>query len=150
MTPIVSFLVPSFNHGKYIVNLLESIKKEILNLSTPSELIIIDDCSTDDSKNIILSWVGENLNNFQIFFYPSDINKGITSTFNSLIDSSNGVYCRFCGSDDILIEGSTQKMLDEFLAKEKLLCCFGDGIVIDGQGNIINNSSIDFHGGNIL
>src|SRR6218665_512017 len=111
MTPIVSFLVPSFNHGKYIVNLLESIKKEILNLSTPSELIIIDDCSTDDSKNIILSWVGENLNNFQIFFYPSDINKGITSTFNSLIDSFNGVYYLFFFSYYIFIYVITQKIL---------------------------------------
>lgn len=147
--PVISFLVPSFNHDKYILELLESIKKEVLSLSVLSEVIIIDDCSSDNSKNIISKWEEENSSIFPIIFLSSDVNKGIAATFNDLIAISNGEYCRFCGSDDVIINGGTQKLLNEFAKSEKILCCFCDGVVIDDMDKVISDSSIDFHGGNV-
>jgi glycosyltransferase involved in cell wall biosynthesis len=50
MHPKVTALVPSFNHGRYISERIES----IVNQSYPNiELIVIDDCSNDDSHEVI-------------------------------------------------------------------------------------------------
>lgn len=149
MTITVSFLIPSFNHDKYIIELLESVKEEVLSLSEPSEIIIVDDCSSDESRRMIFEWVIENEKSFSILFFPSDTNKGISATLNKLIFNAKGEYFRLCSSDDVIIKGSTEKLLDEFNKNERLLCCFGDAVVINEMGGIVSDSSIVFHGGNI-
>jgi hypothetical protein len=62
---------------------------------------------------------------------------------------SSGEFLRFSGSDDILVQGSTQKLLDVFFGRDHLACVFGDASVIDHHGQIINSSSIGFHGGSV-
>lgn len=149
MAIAVSFLIPSFNHEKYILELLESVKDEVLSLSAPSEIVVVDDCSADESRRLILEWVIENGKYFSILFLPSDTNRGIAATLNELIVNASGEYFRLCSSDDVIIKGSTGELLNEFHKNESLLCCFGDAVVINEMGGVISESSIDFHGGNV-
>lgn len=145
----LSYLVPSYNHGKYILELLESIRLDMLHLSVPAELIIVDDGSKDNSETVIRQWIEENNYRIKIkcVFLPE--NKGIPAVFNKLITLSSGEFLRFSGSDDILVQGSTQKLLEVFTGRESLVCVFGDGNVIDHYGRMIDVSSIAFHGGNV-
>lgn len=145
----LSYLVPSYNHGKYILELLESIRLDMLHLSVPAELVIVDDGSKDDSEKVIRQWVADNEYHINVtcVFLPE--NKGIPAVVNKLVTLSSGEFLRFSGSDDILVQGSTQKLLDVFFGRDRLACVFGDASVIDHHGQIINSSSISFHGGNV-
>lgn len=142
---MISYLVPSYNHEQYVTHLLDSIKQDIHNLDVPAEIIILDDGSSDGSLQLIQQWA-ETHADFVRIVYKFQENKGITAVFNRLIDLSSGQYIRICASDDMIIAGSTQLMLNEFAHKPELRCVFADGKVIDDKGEIINQSSIAFHG----
>lgn len=146
----ISYLVPSYNHEKYLSDLLGSIKLDAQSLLVASELIIIDDCSTDASCSIIEEWINENKNYFDITFHVLPVNNGLTVVLNKLISMASGEFLRFLASDDILVEGSTQKLLDVFSSRPGLVCSFGDAIVIDGNNDILHKSSIAFHGGSVV
>lgn len=149
MTAIVSYLVPSYNHDKYILTLLDSIKLDIQNLSESAEVVIVDDGSTDTSAAIIEEWVKANKNDIAIaaIFLPKNV--GIPAVFNKLVALSSGVFLRFAGSDDLLVQGSTRRMLESFAGRPDVFCSFGDAIVIDGDNNTIHESSIAYHGGSV-
>jgi glycosyltransferase involved in cell wall biosynthesis len=146
MTVMVSYLVPSYNHEKYIFFLLESIKLDIEQLAVVAEIIIIDDGSLDNSRAIIQSWAETYKEKFKII-YQFQENKGIASVLNRLIDLASGQYLRLCASDDVIVTGSTKLLLQQFKYKQDLRCVFADGRVIDEFGNLIHQSSIAFHRG---
>ena len=145
----LSYLLPSYNHGIYILELLESIRLDMLHLSVPAELVIVDDGSKDNSEAVIRKWVKAHEKCIKIRCVFSPENKGIPAVFNKLVALSSGEFLRFSGSDDILVQGSTQKLLDVFSAKDSLACVFGDASVINHCGEIVNPSSIAFHGGSV-
>jgi glycosyltransferase involved in cell wall biosynthesis len=148
MSIVISYLVPSYNHEKYIITLLESIRSDRNYLQVSSEVIIIDDGSTDGSSEIIKQWVAHNLKGMKII-YNSQTNKGIGSVLNSLIEISTGNYLRMCSSDDVIVAGSTQILLNKFKNKQELFCVVGDGQVINAEGSILHESSLAFHGGSL-
>lgn len=118
-------------------------------LSVTSEIIIVDDGSADASREIISAWAAANFVAGQVITHFSAKNQGITATFNKLVDFASGEYLRFCGSDDILVRGSTEQMLNRFAGHAQLMCVFGDAEVIDAADGIVHASSIAFHGGRI-
>jgi alpha-1,3-rhamnosyltransferase len=60
--PLVSVLVPAYNHGKYIVECLESTKSLA---HKRLELIVSDDCSTDDTFALADQWAQRNAARFE-------------------------------------------------------------------------------------
>ena len=97
--PLVSFLIPYYNHKQYIGQTLDS----ILNDTYPNkEIIIINDGSTDTDISVINNWIERHSSTLPIKFISRE-NKGITKTFNELARTSKGKYIVFCASDDYLI-----------------------------------------------
>lgn len=146
----VSYLIPSFNHQAYVLDMLNSILIDLKTLSVEAELVIVDDGSTDDSPQLIEEWYEVNKSEVNVKIYLLDENKGIAATFNKLITYATGDFLRFCGSDDLLLAGSTNLLLQPFLNNDALFCSFGDAAVIDAKGSQIADSSIAYHGGNTL
>lgn len=145
----IAYLIPVYNHENYIVELLESIKEDIISVKVEleKELIIIDDGSTDNCHDIINNWCIQNKNlNIK---YKSRENKGLTITLNELIQSTTANYLRLCASDDILIPGSSAILLNEMQSQVNLLAVCGNAIIINNDGKELFKSSIEYHGGNI-
>lgn len=96
----MSVLVISYNSSKFILQTLESIKNQTYgNL----ELVISDDCSTDDTLTIADHWIKENSTRFaktHIIRNPS--NKGIPGNLNSGLEFCTGLYVKPIAADDIL------------------------------------------------
>lgn len=147
MNTTVSYLVPSFNHAAYLPALLESIKADAGSLSVTSEIIIVDDGSTDASVEVIRAWAAAHGAARNVRTHFAAKNQGITATFNKLVDLASGDYLRFCGSDDMLVGGSTTQLLQPFAQQPRLKCVFGDAQVIDAADGEVHASSIAFHGG---
>jgi glycosyltransferase involved in cell wall biosynthesis len=136
--PLVSFLVPSFNHQDYIEYCLDSI------LNDPyknKELVIIDDGSKDKSVGIIRRWIVKNKNFINVNFIARK-NKGLTATLNELVKKSNGKFYRLIASDDAIIYNSTSIMLDHFNLNLNATCLFGDCRVIDSKNSCLYESSL--------
>lgn len=144
----VSYLIPVYNHAKYVELLLNSILEDAKKLDSDKDIIIIDDGSTDNSNIVIQNWI-DNQDGFIKIKYITRENKGLTVTLNELISYSDSEYLRLCASDDILIPNSTNIMLQTFNQNNHLLAVCGDGIIIDENSNKIFDSSIKYHGGNI-
>lgn len=90
--PLVTVIIPSFNHEKYIYQSIESVVSQTYrNL----EVIVIDDGSKDQSLKII-----SDLADKHGFIVIARDNRGIAKTLNEGIGLANGKYICFLGSDD--------------------------------------------------
>jgi glycosyltransferase involved in cell wall biosynthesis len=147
MEKIISYMVPSFNHEAFVIELLESLKKDAADFGGAAEIVIFDDGSSDRSPALISEWKEKNENDLAIKFVRSEVNRGIPFALNRLIEMAGGEFVRLCGTDDVVIPGSTKRMIARFSSGgEQLLCVFGDATVIDERGETKHSSSISYHG----
>ncbi len=96
--PLVTIGVASYKNATYLRETLDSIKKQ----TYPNvELLIVDDCSPDDSAAIAAVWLAENPEvNGQLISH--EINMGVCRTCNDFLTYGKGEYLSIIGSDDIL------------------------------------------------
>lgn len=134
----VSYLVSSYNHSAYIINCLESVKADAFKAS---EIIIIDDGSTDQSVPMIQSWINQN-SHLQIKFIHRS-NLGIAATLNELFKNAQGLYYRTVSSDDKIKSGSTQDLIQELERHPDVLVAFGDVETIDEKDQLIAVSHME-------
>ncbi len=116
--------MPSYNHGKYLSETIESILNQTFQ---DLELIIIDDFSKDNSKAIIETYQ-EKDGRIKAFFHEKNI--GITPTTNELIAKSSGKYIARIDSDDVWMKSKLAKQL-AILQKNESLIVWSEGEVID-------------------
>lgn len=100
--PLVSVCIPAYNCEKYIHQTIESV---INQTYTNIEIIIVDDGSTDDTKNILESLIDK-----KITIYHQS-NKGAAAARNLAYFKSKGQYIKFLDADDLI----NPKMIDSQL-----------------------------------
>ena len=77
--PLVSFIVTSYNYEKFISRTLESIKNQTYK---EFEIIIVDDCSSDNSAGVIERFIADN-QDLRIILLRHDKNKGQLAAFQT-------------------------------------------------------------------
>lgn len=104
INPIVSIVLPTYNRANYIINSINS----VLNQTYKNfELIIIDDGSIDNTKNIIK----KNFYDFRIKYYYFKKKLGCSYARNKGIKLSSGRYIAFQDSDDIWLPTKLEKQI---------------------------------------
>ncbi|RLD77508.1 MAG: glycosyltransferase family 2 protein [Bacteroidetes bacterium] len=136
--PLISVLVPAYNHEKYVGKTLNSIVEDTY---PNKELIIINDGSTDSTAQIIDDWASKHKNEIRIKFENRE-NGGVTKNLNSLIDLSIGEYILFIHSDDYLLPDGIMKRYEYLQSHPEKLAVFADCFVIDKGNNKIHNSGL--------
>ena len=132
--PLVSVVIPCYNHEKYIIESLESVKNE----DYPHiELILIDDGSSDNSYELAVNWIEKNSKYFVNSIVRRQQNRGVCATMNILIGLVNGKYLTGLASDDKLIKGSIYKRVKYLEENENKLVVFADARSIDENSNIL-------------
>lgn len=103
----VSVIVPIYNASKYLSRSIES----ILNQSYENlEIILIDDCSTDNSKEIIKNYA---LKDSRIKPFYSELNQGVSKSRNIGLKSVSGDYVMFMDADDYIVKDMIKIMLEK-------------------------------------
>ena len=138
-TPLVSVLVPLFNHSRYVEKCLDSI---IDNGWSRLELVIIDDGSVDDSYTKLKAWLEANSDRFERLFAMSQSNIGITKTLNKLVKNATGDFFVLIASDDYLLKGSIAERYNYLVENAAMLAVFGDAIGVDDDGEKVVESMI--------
>lgn len=97
--PLVSVIIPTYNAEKFVIDSIESVlNQDYKNL----EIIISDDCSTDNTKQVILDFLkGKNLNFIKLFFNTKNL--GVTKNGNQCLMACTGKYIAFLAGDDLML-----------------------------------------------
>jgi glycosyltransferase involved in cell wall biosynthesis len=108
--PLVSVIVITYNSAKYVIETLESVKSQTYK---NIELIISDDCSTDDTVERCRLWLAENGSNFEnIRLIENSTNLGVPGNCNKGIYAASGAWVKLLGGDDLLVSNSIQIFVD--------------------------------------
>ena len=86
----LSIIIPVYNEGKTIYQLLEKIVSLKLNNEIQKNIIVVNDCSLDNSKEEIKRFIKENN---QILFIENEVNLGKGGSIRNAIQQANGDYC---------------------------------------------------------
>ena len=108
--PLVSIIVITYNSSKYVLETLESVKTQIYQ---NIELIVSDDCSTDDTVGICRNWIAQNEGRFvQTKLIVAPENKGIAANCNRGVKAAKGERVKLIAGDDILTSDSIQLFMN--------------------------------------
>lgn len=140
--PLVSVLIPAFNHEDYVVRCLDS----VLDDPYPAkEIVIIDDGSTDATAERIGQWVERHRDDIAIEFVRRE-NKGIAATLNELAARARGEFLRIGASDDYLLPGGSEVLVRYLMTHPMKGAAIGDCIVVDRYGaKILDSGMSDLH-----
>lgn len=149
MRPLVSVIMPVYNSRDTIMQAVDSVFYQEVDL----ELIIIDDCSEDDSYSLIKNRIDDE----RLYYYRNSENKGAAYSRNFGINKAKGKYIAFLDSDDVWRKGKLQKQIALLENTKAVLCGTARELMRhDGSltGKIIRvPESIDFKGllkGNVI
>jgi alpha-1,3-rhamnosyltransferase len=130
--PLVSIVVPCYNHESYVTECIKSILnqdyKEI-------EFLIIDDGSTDNSVSRIKEMADVCKARFVRFEWRTRENKGLCATLNEAIAWSKGKYLVCIASDDIMLPHKTSRQVLYLEENQGSLGVFGGMEVLKEQTN---------------
>jgi glycosyltransferase involved in cell wall biosynthesis len=87
----LSIVIPAYNEGKTIHLILDKIKNVKLTDDIQKEIIIVNDCSTDDTEEAVLRYINHN-KELNIQYYKHEVNKGKGAALHTGIEKSTGEY----------------------------------------------------------
>ena len=98
--PLFSIIVITYNSSKYVLETLESAKKQTYQ---NIELVVSDDCSGDDTIKLCAQWIEDNKHRFiRATLVFSQENTGIAANCNRGLKTAKGDWVKFIAGDDIL------------------------------------------------
>lgn len=128
---LVSIIIPVYNAQNHILETLNSIKEQTYN---EYEIILVDDCSTDDSIEII-----RNFKSDKLYLYRLNKNSGAAVARNYGINKAKGEYIAFIDSDDTWHTSKLEKQI-EFMKNNDYIFTYTSINIIDANGNILKKS----------
>ncbi len=129
-TPLVSIITPCFNASKYIDDFINSILNQTyLNW----ELLITDDCSTDDTVSKLNDYIAKD-NRIKVFKLNSNQGAGVAR--NKSISVANGRFIAFCDSDDQWKPNKLKNQIN-FMITQNLSFTYSNYDLISESGKFI-------------
>ena len=122
----VSVIIPTYNNGKYICEAIDSIFAQTYS---DYEIIVIDDGSTDNTKEIIERFSGR-------LRYIYKKNGGISSARNAGIHASKGKYLAFLDADDVWLPEILEKQIKVLEKNTKVGLVYTAKYMMDETGRL--------------
>lgn len=110
----ISVIIPVYNCEKYLITCLNSLKKQSFS---NYELIIIDDCSTDTSRQLIQKFISENPC-IKCIFKKNTVNRGACYSRNIGLNIASSEYICFLDSDDSYHSDFLKLLYEEIISKK--------------------------------
>lgn len=131
--PLVSVIAICYNHENFLTECLQSVvNQEYRNL----ELIVVDDFSTDKSREKILEFIDKNPSTHYIF---NDKNIGNCRSFNHAFQISQGKFLIDLSTDDVLLPNRIKEQVRKFEESEMIGVVCSDADYIDENSKFLGN-----------
>lgn len=126
----ISVIIPAYNSAHFLSDTLESV---INQTYTQWECIIIDDGSTDNTKEVALIYCERDKRIKYIF----KTNGGLSSARNEGLRLATGDYIQFLDADDLIKAEKFEKQIDIFKKKPNIDICYSNFIFFDNESKMI-------------
>lgn len=123
---LVSIIMPSYNTAPYIKETIQSVLDQTY---TNWELIIVDDCSTDNTEEVLAT-----INNSRIRYFKNEKNSGAAVSRNKALREAKGQWIAFLDSDDLWMPEKLEKQIN-FMKKNGYSFSYTNYEEIDVDGN---------------
>ena len=130
---LVSIVTPVYNAERFIEQTIQSV---LAQTYTDWELLLIDDCSTDNSGNIIQRYAEQDE---RIKYHRLQVNSGAAVARNTAIGLAQGEYLAFLDSDDLWVSNKLERQLS-YMKANNAAFVFARIRMIDRQGNILKEN----------
>jgi glycosyltransferase involved in cell wall biosynthesis len=131
---MISIVLPTHNGSAYIAQSIES----CLNQSHGKlELIVVNDASKDDTKEIISSYEDP-----RILYLENDRNMGLANSLNRGFSGSKGEYLTWTSDDNYYASNALAKMLSALKGSKDIDFVYANYSRIDGNGNLIDRIGV--------
>lgn len=119
---LVSVVVITYNSAQYVVQTLDSILKQTYN---DIELIISDDCSVDNTREVCKEWLNKNNYRFQrTILVCTEKNSGICANYNNGLKYCTGQWVKYIAGDDYLTEDCISSFVKATeISNDKIFIC---------------------------
>lgn len=107
---LVSIITPTYNCAEFIAETIESVRNQSYE---NWEMIILDDCSQDETRTIVKNYLKKDS---RIKYYCLDINSGAAIARTKAMELAKGQYIAFLDSDDLWLPNKLEKQI-EFMKK---------------------------------
>jgi glycosyltransferase involved in cell wall biosynthesis len=132
--PLVTVIALCYNHEKFLEECLQSVVNQTY---TNVEIIVVDDFSTDTSREKILAFKKKKPS-VQIIL--NDKNLGNCRSFNQAFHISKGKYIIDFSTDDVMLPEKIEAQVKLFESSEKIGVVFSDADFIDKNSNFLSNN----------
>lgn len=136
----ISVAMCTFNGGRYLQEQLESIASQTCQ---PSELIVCDDGSTDDTLAILKKFRGSAA--FPVTIVQNEIRMGSTRNFDQAIATAQGEFIALCDQDDRWLPQKLERLSACLIDNPFLGGVFSDAELIDGNGRRAGGTLFERH-----
>lgn len=127
--PLVSILIPNYNKGPFLSETLDSV---LAQTYTNWECIIVDDHSTDNSWEILVTYAQRDFR-IKIFRRPDNKKKGGNAARNFAIEKARGEYVNWFDSDDVMHPDMIAEKVSLFRKKPYLDFVIGDILQFESE-----------------
>src|SRR5690625_3661748 len=129
--PLVSVITPAYNAERFIAEAIESVRKQTY---TNWEMIIVNDCSTDRTVQIVESYQKKDK---RIKLYHLQKNSGSGVARNKAMDEANGRFLAFLDSDDLWLPEKLERQI-EFMLSNHIAFSFTKYVRMLEDGTVTN------------
>ncbi len=130
MNPLVSFVVPAFNYGRYLNEALDSIAHQ--SLAVDYEIIVVDDASTDETPDVVRAF-----DDSRLFYVRHLENCGTTATIIHGLEMARGTYIAELSADDRYRPDFLSHTMPILEQNTDVGMVYGDVAAIDADGNLL-------------
>ena len=136
VNPLVSIVVITYNSSATVLETLESIKKQTYQ---NMELIVSDDCSTDNTQSVVRHWLDNKENTLpfkRVVFTSTPKNGGPAINCNHGIKNSKGEWVKLIAADDILLPDCINKNVNYIIRHEDVQIVFSKTVCFRDNGDV--------------
>lgn len=138
--PLVSICVITYNSSETVIETLESIYNQTYR---NIDLIVSDDCSSDNTVEIVKDWLDEKRIRFQnAEIITVEKNTGVTGNVNRAVKKANGKYVKDIAGDDILLNDYTEKCVSYLEKNPEIDVLFTDVKFFSTDNSKVHKNSI--------
>jgi glycosyltransferase involved in cell wall biosynthesis len=131
-SPLVSVVVPSYNHADFLDRRMESL---LTQTYTKLEIIVIDDCSTANNVEILTRYLSDS----RVKLVIRKENGGVTAVTNQGIQLSSGEYVLFAQCDDACDSRMIERLVVSLTAQPSAAVAFSRSLMVDESDRILGD-----------
>jgi glycosyltransferase involved in cell wall biosynthesis len=118
----------NYNHARYLPNALQALLDQTY---LPTEIIVIDDGSTDNSVEVIKQFVRKSA---LLRLICNDANRGVLYSINRALDLARGEYVSFLAADDQVLPDFLERSMSLLIRYPEAALCSGLCLTMDEEG----------------